>query len=528
VGENAEKFITLDGVERTLNQRELLVCDSARPVCLAGVMGGQNTEVTEKTTRILLECAYFDPGVVRRQSRRLGLMSDSSYRFERGIDPLNQATVSDYAAALIAQVCGGEVLSGRVEAQTSNHAVAQVSVDLRFARVQSLLGITIEPAQIAKHLKSIGLDVIASDDLKLTLSVPGWRPDLTREVDLIEEVARLVGYDAIPVQYPAFTMRPTPLSRVEEVSRKVRHFLSARGLHEAMSLRFQSLKEVQTLFAESDVRHNPVKLLNPLSEALAVMPTSQIPSLLRSADANFRNQAGTFVRLFEIGKAFFPAPEKLSKTHPGVNEKMILSGVFAGDFDFAQGQTKAHTVEFLDVKLILSDLFTLLNMNIQMNRPENGQSFLHPSRQVELVWNKNVIGFFGELHPQSQKALDLQKSALVFEVDFDVIIKNALNKKEFVMFSRFGEMTRDISLLASAQADHAQVSALIQNIGTKNKTEVRFVSSYIGQGVPEGQKNLVYQVAYQSMTETLTDEVVQKAHDKLLSKLAEENSITIR
>ena len=352
-----ESITTIDHTVHELKETDLVICDGNRPACVAGVMGGVESEITEETRSVFLESAYFDPKTIRRQSKRLGLSSDSSYRFERGIDPFTQAEMNDYACALIQEVAGGEILQGRLE-YTGDDAKKEPDVlEIREERVEKLLGVSIPAAKIKEYLESIGLKEIAP----LRFEIPGFRPDLEREVDLIEEVARLFGFDNIPYDLPSFKMAPNELPADERMNRKIRSTLSAMGVHEGLSLRFTSKALTVALFGENlenDRRSRPAALLNPLSEDLGVLPTSLLPNLLKSVANNEKNRPGS-VRLFEVGKGQFKTTRE-SVRDTGFEEVPLLAITLAGHWKSNALEEKPAPISFLDFKGLLLGFFKRL------------------------------------------------------------------------------------------------------------------------------------------------------------------------
>lgn len=521
-----EEIETLDEIKRTLKAGELLICDGNDAACVAGVMGGKSTEVDENTKNIVLETAYFHGSSVRRTARRLALHSDSSHRFERGIDPTQTAWVSEYAAKLIAEICGGKLSSTVREFIGEDHPIGRSEITLRLSRVAQILGYSPSATEVRDCLVGIGLKVVSEAENTLCLRTPGFRPDLEREIDLIEEVARLLGYDRVPTLFPALEMRPNALPKNEQISRKTRQFLAARGLHEGLSLRFESVKTLESLFAQDDARRNAVALQNPLSEEWAVLPPSFLGRMLKAASYNLRQQE-KYVRLFEIAKTFAPAEVQDERKDNGVTECQVLAGVLAGDFELGLAD-KAKQVEFSDLRAILDGLFRDLRLNVEWKRPEQGQSFLHPLRQAELFLGNQSLGYAGEVHPKTAEAMDVDRVAYVFELNFDQMVKKALGNNVFKAFSRFGAMNRDLSLLVDERTDVAVVQAAVAKAKAKNLKSVELRSVYQGPGVDEGKKSLLFQFNYQAEDRTLTDDEVNQAHDKLRQNLAQNDQWTFR
>lgn len=532
-----ESIETIDHKRHSLLPSDLLICDADSPACVAGVMGGVESEITAHTKRVFLESAWFDPTVVRKQSKRLGLSTDSSYRFERYIDPTMQAFACDYACALIAEIAGGKVLSGSLEFTDAAHPVALRKVGLRLSRVSKVLGITLSGNDVRRLLGQISLvedapcgGVPKAEADEMVFRVPGFRPDLEREIDLIEELARLVGFDQIPYDAPSFRVEINELPVLEQLNRKVRHTLSALGLHECLSLRFSSKSLVEAVFGEaeaSDRRKAPAALLNPLSEDLGVLPVSLIPGILKNVAENEKNRPGS-VRLFECAKAFFPAPERRTDRDPGFDEVPLLSGAVAGHFHRTALQDKTQATNFADLKGLMEVLCKRLRIPVQFRLPAQKECWLHPHRQAEMVVGKTVIGVCGEAHPRVLKNFDINIPVCLFEMDLvkmDSCIDRSL---KFQMFSRQVNTTRDISIEIDERMTHDEVMSRMKAINAKNLVSIQLKSLYQGEKITAGRKNLLYQFTYQADDRTLTDDEVNKVHDKLRERLAQDGAILLR
>ena len=521
-----EKIETLDHKEHELTTNDLVICDGDRPSCVAGVMGGVESEITDTTTQVFLESAWFNPTVVRKQAHRLCTSTDSSYRFERGIDYTMQREADDYACALIQEVAGGNVLKGTVEYTGEDHQKEPFVVTLRASRVTKVLGITLSEEEITKYLTGIGLKHLGN----MTFEIPPYRPDLEREVDLIEEVARLVGFDNIPYDVPSFKIKPNDLPAEEVLGRRIRYTLSSMGLHECISLRFTSAANTQAVFGEpndADPRSKPAKLLNPLSEDLGCVPTSLIPILLKSVADNEKNRPGS-VRLFENSKAQFQNAERKDDRDPGFTEKPILCAVIAGHWKMEALDDKPRDVEFGDIKGLAISLFKRLGLAVEVRSVEQKEKFLHPGKQAVIMSGSTVFGSIGMVHPAVLKAFDISYATALFEVDLEKVLKAQEKKVVFKPFSRQVFTTRDISMIVAERMTNEAILEKLNSFKVKNLVKVELKSVYQGVGILPGQKNMVYSFTYQSMTETLTDEVVNKAHDKLREKLSADSEITLR
>lgn len=532
-----ETITTIDHKEQKLQATDLLICDGDTPACVAGVMGGVESEITEKTKRVFLESAWFDPTTVRKQSKRLGLSTDSSYRFERHIDPTMQAFASEYACALIAEIAGGKVLAGTVEFTDAMHPDKLRKVGVRLSRIERVLGIKLSGNDVRRLLGQITLmedvacvGVPKTDADELVFRIPGFRPDLEREIDLIEELARLVGYDQIPYDAPSFRVEINELPAMEQLNRKIRYTLSALGMHECLSLRFSSKSLVDAVFGAADAsdrRKSPAALLNPLSEDLGVLPVSLVPGLLKNVAENEKNRPGS-VRLFECAKAFFPAPERRSDRDPGFDEVPLLAGVLAGHFNRLALQDKASSVSFTDLKGVILSLCKRLRVPVEFRVPSKPECWLHPNRQAELVVGKNVIGVCGEAHPRVLKNFDIGIPVCLFEMDMvklDASIDHAL---KFQMFSRQVNTTRDVSIEVDERMTHAEVILRMKAINAKNLVSIQLKSLYQGDKIAAGRKNLLYQFTYQAEDRTLTDDEVNKVHDKFRERLSQDGTILLR
>src|SRR5690554_104836 len=531
-----ESITTIDHKKHLLENTDLVICDGQTPACVAGVMGGVESEITEKTKNVFLESAYFKPSIVRKQSKRLALSSDSSYRFERGIDPFMQDEASLYACSWIQKLTDCKILKGAVEYTAAEHPQEAKQVSLRQSRLQKVLGIKPSANEIRKHLSSIGLtEVEAScgapnqESDHLHFLIPGYRPDLEREIDLIEEVARLIGFDQIPYDMPLIQMKPNELPVQEKLNRKIRYTLSAMGLHECLSLRFTSKKQTEIIFGapqDSDPRSKPATLLNPLSEDLGVLPTSLLPNLLHYVTQNEKNRPGT-VRLFEVGKGQFMRA-RVNEKDPGFDETPLLGIVVAGHWNTHSLQEKASPISFFDFKGLLQSLFKRLGLQILFKEVQNKELFMHPAQQVELYADQIKLGTAGFLHPAVMEKLDISYTTAIAEIDLSQVEQVMQKAVTFKAYSKQVPSSRDISIEVDEQMLHQNIVERIQSYRPKNLASIRLKSIYQGDKIEKGKKNMVYSLVYQSMDRTLTDEEINKVHNKLRDKLVANGDIVLR
>ena len=524
-----EKIETIDHTAHELLESDLVICDGDRPACVAGVMGGVESEIVDATKNVFLESAWFNPTIVRKQSKRLCITTDSSYRFEREIDFCTQDEYSRYACAMIQELAGGRILKGSVEYTGDDHKKELDQVTLRTERAAKVIGMEVTTEQIEKLLTGICLEVITKDADSITFRIPSFRPDLTREVDLIEEIARLIGFDNIPYSLPKFTMQPNELPAIEVLNRKIRKTLSAMGLHECLSLRFTSKARTEALFGaanDADKRSMPALLLNPLSEELGAVPTSLLPNLLKAVAENEKNRPGS-IRLFEVAKGQFKRDRK-DVRDPGFDESNLVAIAVAGAFDVDPLNDKPKQIDFASFKGLVVSFFKRLGFVVEIRVPQKLEVFLHPGKQAEVLVNGNSVATFGALHPSAMAANEITYDTYVLEADMDKLVKESHKKIVFQPFSRQVPSSRDISIEVTKAMTHEEVLARIKSFNPKNLAKITLKSIYEGEKIEAGKKNMVYSLVYQAMDRTLTDDEVNKAHNKLREKLVQNGDIVLR
>jgi phenylalanyl-tRNA synthetase beta chain len=502
---------------------------------------------------------------VRRQARRHGLSSDSSYRFERGIDPLRTAGTADYLAALIARWCGSSeapaaVAPGLLEQASPEHPASPRLVYLRPARAEKLLGLPLSAEECVRRLESIGLKrgetALAHGQAALAFAIPGFRGDLEREADLIEEIARLGDYNAIPVTLPALPLAFKGLPPAETLARQLRHRLRDAGLNETLSLRFSSRKALDKLgLPADDPRMDFVPLRNPLSEDWEILPTTPLPALLGAAAYNQNNQERN-VRFFEIGRCFYHQPAERTARKPGVREEETLGMVLAGDWPdrrpWSLDSVLAAPLEFHHLKGILENLLAALGIRARLDYPA-GEAWLHPAESgaiharlgpapegVQPDPARNLfglpapskgearIGTFGALHPRIADRFDLKGPVFVAEISLTGLLAAVRDAPGFKPFGNFSAVTRDVNLLVDEGKTHGEVLSRIPVGRIPDLAEVRLNSVYRGPGVPEGKKALHYTFTYRNPERTLTDEQVNKSQEKAHQELAKDPGIAFK
>jgi phenylalanyl-tRNA synthetase beta chain len=514
--QEGEKLTTLDGQDRRLVAGDLLICDAERPVALAGVMGGQDSEVSDDTTDILLEAAAFDALSVRKTARRLGLHSEASLRFGRGVDPEGAERASRRAARLLAELGGGVVAAGAVDSYP--RPPERLEVRMRASRATSLSGIPIDRAVATSTLGRLGVEVRegASAD-ELVAVRPSWRPDLAREVDLIEDVLRIHGYYRIPATLPPMAQPPRGL--VDPRPEAARRALTALGWSEAITFGFTAPDKIRALgLPEDDPRLRMVMLKNPMSSDQSVMRTSLLPNLLAALARNLKFGIGD-VALFEVGSVFLArGADELP------DEPVKLGGVLAGRRAGWLGDSPP--VDYYDargaVERVLAELVTGAG-EIRFERVRYAP-FLHPGVAADVLVGGVVVGQVGEIHPAVRAAFEIEPRAFAFDLDLAALPQPGPRQMRPV--PRFPAVTRDLSLFVAADLPAAEVGDLIRDPLIEG---VRVMEEYRDpERVPPGQKGLLWSITYRSPEKTLTDAEVDSRHEALVAHLVEKLAATRR
>ncbi|MFZ5449709.1 MAG: phenylalanine--tRNA ligase subunit beta [Thermodesulfobacteriota bacterium] len=509
------RFTTLDGAERELDHETLLICDAQGPVALAGVMGGLDSEVTDSTTQVLIESAYFNPRTIRRTSKRLGLSTEASYRFERGVDPDGLIHALERATQLMCQVGGGVVAAPRLDEYPS--PIQHPRLNLRVSRANQVLGTGYSSEQMLHLLRRLHLPALAVDAENLVLQVPSFRGDLEREVDLIEEIARLGGFDAIPVTLPhgvVATQRPGPEVRLAE---KAKNLLLGLGFFEIITYAFQP-DRLGSLVAEAP--EAPVlRLANPLSEEQAMMRASLLPGLLDTLRRNTLQQV-LDVRLFELSKVFSPrAGEDLPR------EEHWLTGLMYGAREEAAWNTSRDLVNFFDLKGAVETLLDGLLIPDVTFAPDGLPGYLRYGAKV--FSGKRELGVLGELQGGITDKLDLEGAVYVFNLDFDALCQSSVPPL-FTPLPRYPAVYRDIALVLPEAVPGARVVEALYAHGQPWLVEARLFDVYSGDPVPAGKRSLAFRLSYRDPERTLTDDLVNSHHQALVVALEKELGAELR
>lgn len=512
---DGEEFTTLDGVKRTLIPGDLMIRDGAKGIALAGVMGGLDSEVTAKTTRVLLESASFKPILIRRTARRLGLHSEASHRFERGIDPELAELASARAARLLCQVGGGKVAGTAVDAYPQRRVSPTLSV--RMARVRMVSGVALATSTCRDALERLGCTVGGTDAV-LEVTPPSARSDIAREVDVIEEILRIVGYETVPSSLPI--LRQAPGVRAADRGDTARLALTAAGLDEAITYAFQSAERCNALgVAGSDRRAQPIAIRNPMSLDQAVMRTSLLPNLL-AAIARNTSHGRPDVALCEVGSVFLRRGEGAAERplRELADEPLWAAAVLAGK---RPGQIGAGTPwDVFDAKAFALAAIRAVAGNVEIQaRATHTIPYLHPGVAGELVVGGTVIGWFGEVHPLVRKRLGVDAPVFAFDLDLTKLPLAAPAQMQPIV--RFPGSSRDVSLLLGAAIPASRIEEVIATVGEPLVSAVRLLEDYRDPKLGEGMKSMLWSILYRSPDRTLTDAELDKAHEAIVSRLIE-------
>ncbi len=519
-----ERMTTLDGAERELDPGMLLITDPAGPIALAGVMGGENSEVADDTSDVLLESAHFEPTSIMRTSKLLGLSSEASRRFERGSDPSGTAWAADRAIELMRSYAGGKIMAGTLDARP--RVIEPARVSLRVLRTAQLIGIDLDAATAADLLESIDIEIgeigPAEGEPILQAVVPTFRPDLEREIDLVEEVARLWGYDRIPPTLPASRGRYGRLTVDQRQMRNIRDVLAACGLFEVVTYGFTAERQLRRMHPDGrDVPLDLVRLRNPISDDMAVMRTTILPALLGVLDYNLRRR-NTELGIFELGRVFLPREDQDLP-----EETMRLAVALGGLWAQKEWDREAEEVDFYTLKGIVEVLLNGLNIREwSLTRPAS--PWLHPGKAATLQAGGTRLGEFGELKPGVAEAYEVKQNTQVMELDVTALLSAAHPLPEFVEIGRYPAMRRDIALVMDEGVTQAEVEAVIRRAGGDLLRDVRLFDIYRGEQVGAGKKSLAFTLTYFSEERTLEEAEVSAVESAILAALQKELSIGVR
>lgn len=517
-----ETFQTLDGEKRVLDAGMGLITDGERPVALAGVMGGMDSEITDASVDVLVESACFNAGRTSHTSRDLSLISDASIRFERQVDETGCVDVANVTCALIEELAGGEVAPGYADVYPAPKTID--SITLRYQRVLDICGAPIERDFVVRSLTRLGCTVEETGEDYL-VTPPSFRPDLPREIDLIEEVLRLWGMGRVEATIPAAKNHIGGLTHEQQLTRKVGQILRACGLNETTTFGFAAPGDLEKIHMSADGRGVPVVLMNPLVAEQTEMRRSLLPGLLQSVAYN-EAHGTTNVHLYEIG-TLFHGRENASLPR----ETQSVAGVLTGSWTDQTWNNTVDKLRFFAGKGIVEELLEQLRVPKVRFRVAEGEGydFLQPGRAAEVLSGGTVLGWVGEIHPEAREAMDIDQIVVAFELDLDKLIKGAHNQENYHEFSPFPAVQHDLAIVVPDEVTCEDLLQRITSAGGKLLESVRLFDVYrdpIRVGV--GKKSMAFSLTYRSDDHTLTSDEVERAHGKIVTKLCKATGGEVR
>ena len=504
---DGESIVTLDGIERKLDSSILVVADAEKPVAIAGIMGGRDTQITPETKNILLESAHFDMGLIRKASRVLGLRSDSSYRFERNVDFEGVLTGANRATDLLLQLTGGK-LSGRGVVGTDLVSARSTKVKVKISDIESLLGVVVTPSQAKTWLNRLGFKVTSKTGI-LTVIAPGNRADIQQDVDVVEEIARMIGFDRLPSKLPLIRTINIPFDkRPREIKDKIRRVLIASGINEIITHTMINSK----MLVKSNLSDMPtVRIFNPLNQDQELMRPVMLPSFLQVAVTNI-NRGQKDLRFFEIGKTYFKEKEKETVG-------ILLTGRRSHDWR----SSRKDMVEIFDIKGVLERIFQTAGIdvayegaNIPVFDPACGEAIIVDGKQ---------IGVFGKIEKKVLNNWDIKNQEIYFAGFYlDEILTKPDNPTKYQPISEFPAILRDVSLAVKKEIPYQKIEEICLQQGGDILKSVQFIEQYLGDKIQPGHKGLVFSCQYQSSTRTLREEEVSTVHERILQALTKDLS----
>jgi phenylalanyl-tRNA synthetase beta chain len=512
-----EPFASLDGTELKLEPDALVIADGEKPVALAGIMGGTNCQVSEITCHVVLESACFDPTTVRKGSKKYGLRSDSSYRFERGVDWNGVVSAQARAALMIKELAGGEICLGRVDIYPQEQK--PIFVSLRMSRLNQLLGASFNSEQVQDILFRLGMEVLNQSE-NMEVKIPSFRPDLLREVDLIEEIARIDGFDKVDTVYPVAGVRPVRISAKQNIIKKVREVFCCAGFAETVHYSFIECvvaEEFKTAFASE--RNRVIALKNPLSSEYDTMRTSLLPGLLKTAGLNL-SKGQKPLKLFEVGSVYF------SDSNGARTEKAVLSAIVLGPYELTPWKPRGGDYDFYDLKGTLEMLITHLHLKLEIF--PDSRPFLLPDKSVRVQISDKELGFLGQMAPEQNLVGELGQNVYALELDLGALEKSASSSLQFQPIPKFPETYRDISILVDRSVTSQKAADVILKTGSPLIQKVELYDHFEGKKIQADKKSLTFALSFQSAERTLSDDEVNPLFEKIVQTLKSELGASLR
>lgn len=498
-----EKITTLDDVERTLTSEMLVITDSERIVGIAGIMGGADTEVKDSTTKLLIEVANFDKSNIRKTSKTIGLRSEASSRFEKGVSPAYCDLVANRVCQLIEELGAGVIVGGILDVY--KEPLKNNVIEARINKINSLIGINLSADEMESIFIKLGLSTEIKEDI-IIVSVPPYRLDLEKEIDLVEEVARIYGYDEIGATLPmgAEWGAKTNGQHIEDITKDI---LVSLGLNEIVTYSFVSPKQLDMIRTdENSILRQQIKLLNPLGEEYSIMRTTLLPNLLEVMARN-NNRKVEAVKAFEIGNLFIP--KEIPVTSLPIEKKSLVIGKY-GDGE-----------DFFSLKGAIEELLDKLGINGYKFITESNHPTYHSGRCANIQWENHILGTMGEIHPKVLENYDITNRVYACEIDYNIIIQLVKLDRIYKALPKYPAMTRDIAILVKDEFTNGELISIINENGGKILESSALFDVYKGKQIEDGYKSMAYSLVFRASDRTLTDEEVTKVYDKILLKFEE-------
>ena len=512
-----ETLTTLDGNERELNESMLIIADTKGPIGVAGVMGGLTSEVTDKTTNVLFEAAVFNGPSIRRTSKALGMRSEASGRFERGVNHKYTAYAIDRAAQLLQQICPScKVSVGVIDVYPE--PVEQRTVTFTAEQINDYLGTSIEKDRMVDILTKLEFGITESGDTIEAL-VPTWRDDVTGMPDIAEEVARIVSYDNIAPTIPVAILSSGGMTPKKALTKEVTHYLAHTGLSQIITFSFMHKDGLTNMMLpEGDNRYTAIPILNPISEEFPYMRTTLVPAVIEAAKRNIAQQ-NKDLWLFETANVYEPKALPLTEVP---HERPMACGIMMGKVTEAAWNQAQRDTDFYDVKGVVDGLLAKLGLT-QYNIQPSSESYYHPGVSAHYTVNGVTIANYGELHPQVVKNFDLSGKVYMFEIDLEAVLSITVPPFRYQSFSKFPGTSRDLAIVAPVSVTSGDIVALIKEHGGEYLESVSIFDVYEGEHIEAGYRSLAYNLQFRSMEGTLNDEDIDGAIQAIIDALATKN-----
>ena len=498
--EDGEKFVTLDGQEREMDSSVLMICDGEKSIGVAGIMGGENSMITDNVKTMLFEAACFNGTNIRKSAKKIGLRTDASGKFEKGLDPENAQAAIDRACQLVEEMGAGEVVGGMVDVYAEKREPSRVTFDAE--KINALLGTDLTKEQMLGYLKLVELEY---DETTNEIVAPTFRQDIHRLADVAEEVARFFGYDNIPTTLPSGEATTGKLSyklRIEEVARNIAEFC---GFSQGMSYSFESPKVFDKLLLPEDSKlRQAIEIRNPLGEDYSVMRTTSLNGMLTSLATNY-NRRNKNVKLYELGNVYLPKALPLTELP---DERMQFTLGMYGEGDF------------FSMKGVVEEFFDKIGLHKKETYdPNAGKTFLHPGRQANIIYDGTVVGYLGEVHPDVADIYGIGERAYIAVIDMPEIVARATFDRKYEGIAKFPAVNRDLSMVVPKNIMVGQIEEVIEKNGGAHLESYSLFDLYEGAQIKPGFKSVAYSITFRAKDRTLEESDISKARDKILAGL---------